>query len=377
MKVLVLSSSAFSLVNFRAEMMQAMTACGCEVHAAAPEVPEEWQDKLHALGVRYHRIQVERTGANPLQDIRSFFSILGILRDVKPERLFLYQAKTIIYGALAAQMLGIPSFALLAGLGSAYRMGDLNCKRRLIKLILRVQYRAALACCSKVFFQNTSDRDEFINSGLVRAGQVVMINGSGVNLDRFRPAPLPQEMTFIFVARLIRDKGLFEYLEAARRVQKEYPEVKFLLVGPFDTNPTAITPAELQPFLDAQVAEYCGFVEDVRPLLAQSSVFVLPSYHEGTPKSALEAMAMARPVIMTDVPGCRETVRDGENGFLVPAKDVGALVEKMNYFIATPSACAMMGQASRAYCKEKFDVAQVNRVILEAMGLGGSGTDAG
>jgi len=197
-----------------------------------------------------------------------------------------------------------------------------------------------------------------------------MINGSGVNLDYFVPSPLPAPaVTFLLTARFIRAKGVFEYLAAAKNLKQKYPQLEFLLVGWFENKDEALDQAALQPYIDAEVIRYLGKLDDVRPALAQTSVFVLPSYREGTPKGVLEAMASGRAIITTDVPGCRETVIDGDNGWLVPARDVTALCAAMEKFITQPSLIATMGQRSREIAVSKYDVKKVNQVILSAMGF--------
>lgn len=368
MKVLVLSSLAFTLVKFRSDMMKEMVSRGCKVYAAAPDSEEEWKDRLSAIGVEYNMIFVDRNGTNPFKDIKTLLSIIWLIKKIQPDAVFLYQAKTVIYGAIAAKLYGVKGiFALIAGLGSAYRAQGL--KGRLIKIILSLQYKIALGGCNKIFLQNKDDISELSKARIIKDGQVIMINGSGVNLDEFKPSPLPNEDSFLFVGRLIKDKGIMEYLKAAEIVKAKYANAKFRLVGFFDTNPTAIKPDCIKRYQRAGIVEYCGFVNDVRPFLRQTRVFVLPSYHEGTPKSVLEAMAMGRAIITTDAPGCRETVINGVNGFLVPPKDYKDLAAKMVYLIENGEECQAMGQASFEYCQKRFDVQKVNETVLKVMGI--------
>ena len=366
MKVLILSSRASSLMQFRTDLILDLVACGHEVIAAAPEKEQDWADKIAALGSRYSSFYLERTGLNPISDLRGLRSIYKLIKKEKPDIVFTYQAKTVVYGCTAAWLCGVPSInALLAGLGSAFRNKD----RKLLKVILSLQYKFALGCCQNVFFQNRDDLGEFLKAGLVCENKVTMINGSGVNLQNFTPQPLPNENAFLFVGRLIRDKGIMEYMEAARKVRIKYPTAKVRILGSFDTNPTAISPSDLEPFIKEGSIEYLGKTEDVRPYLKKCSVFVLPSYHEGTPKSVLEAMATKRPIITTDAPGCRETVIDGINGFLVPVGDVDALAEKMIWMIEHRAEAERMASVSLEICREKFDVKKVNAVLLKVMGL--------
>ena len=368
MKVLILSSRASSLVQFRLDMIREILAQGHQVIAAAPGGEEEWSCKITDVGAEYRTISVERTGLNPITDIKTLLSIYKLIKNEKPHVVFTYQAKTVIYGSIASWLCGIQNInALLAGLGSAFRSKGF--KNMIIKLILSLQYKFALSKCKHVFFQNRDDLREFTKIGLVDGKKVTIINGSGVNLDNFRPQPIPKEDVFLFVGRLLRDKGIIEYMEAARIVKKKYPKIRIMILGPFDTNPTAIKQHDLQPYIDDGLIEYLGQTKDVRPFLKQCSVFVLPSYHEGTPKSVLEAMATKRPIITTDAPGCRETVKDGVNGFLVPVGDAEALAEKMIWMIEHRSEAEKMAERSLEICREKYDVKKINAVLLQTMGL--------
>ena len=367
MKVLILSSYAPTLFFFREDMMAAMIGNGHEVVAAAPEGMEEWGPQFAQHKVRYVQINVDRTGINPLKDIVAFFSILKVLIQEKPDKIFAYQAKTVVYGCIAAWCARVPEvYAMIGGLGSVFRNGG---KESLAKSILKIEYKAAFTCCKKVFFHNADDSQVMIDSDIIDENKVVLINGSGVNLLKFTPKAMPLTPVFLLVGRMIRDKGIIEYIQAAKIVKDNYPEARIQLVGYFDTNPTALKEEEIQLHVDKGIIEYWGSTDDVRPFLEQCSVYVLPSYHEGTPKSVLEAMATGRPIITTDAPGCRETVIDGVNGFLVPVKDVHILAEKMIWMIEHPAETEKMAQASLLMCQDKFDVNKVNEVILTTMEL--------
>ena len=367
MKVMILSSFAAANFYFREDMMKAMIKKGHQVVAAAPEPAEVWKEKFSSIGVKYVSIKhIQKTGMNPFDDLKGFFSILKILKKEQPDKIFAYHAKTIVYGSFAAKLLGIKEvFIFFGGLGSIIN----NDKFSLVKKILGLQYKIAIKHAKKVFLQNEDDIKKLLDLGLVKKEQVVRINGSGVNLEKFRQKPFPQRFTFLFVGRIIKDKGIIEYLEASKEVKKQYPDIKIQIVGYFDTNPTAISENDLKVYTNKGVVEYLGYHEDVRPFLEKCTVFVLPSYHEGTPKSVLEAMATGRPIITTDVPGCRETVIDGENGFLIPAKNTEALIEKMIWMIENKDLIENMGHKSRKLCELKFDVNKVNDIILKTMQL--------
>ncbi|HYE10911.1 MAG TPA: glycosyltransferase family 4 protein, partial [Patescibacteria group bacterium] len=213
------------------------------------------------------------------------------------------------------------------------------------------------------------DKQEFVKRGLLNEEKCILISGSGVNLEKYTPVLLPNAPVFLMIGRILRDKGIMEYIKAAREIKKKYPYVKFQLLGPFDVNPQSLKYNDIEPYISDGSVEYLGQTNDVRPFIQKCSTFVLPSYREGTPRSTLEAMAMGRPIITTDAPGCRETVIDGVNGFLVPIKNINVLIEKMIWMIENREAAANMGQASLHICEAKYDVKKVNEDIMNAMGL--------
>ena len=367
-RIAVLSSHTPSLFWFRMDMMKEFMAHGWEVWALGNESEIHWSRKFSENGIVYRRIDVSRNGTNPLHDLRTLKSIKTVLQEIQPEKIFAFQAKTIIYGTLAANQLGITEvYPLVAGMGSVFLKDDP--KTRAVRAVLTAEYKASMRKCPVVFFQNRDDEAIFRKHGIITDQKVVLLHGSGVNTEKFTVMPLPEMPAFLCISRLIRDKGVVEYLDACRELKKDHPDVRCLLVGPYDTNPSAITPEELRPYLDDGSVEYCGEATDVRPYFAETSVYVLPSYREGTPKTNLEAMACGRAVITTDAPGCKETVVDGENGFLVPVRDSGSIAEKMRFFLEYPDKIADMGRAGRARAEEIFDVRKVDEAICEAMGI--------
>lgn len=366
-KIAILSSHTPSLFWFRTDMMKEFINRGYQVYALGNEEEDKWTAKFAENGIIYQHINVSRTGVNPLDDKKTLDSIKEKLKAIMPDKIFTYQAKTIIYGSIAANSLGITEvYPLIAGMGSAFLSN--NIKTILIRLVMTTLYKKSMKKCPVVFFQNRDDEQIFRDCGIIKSQKVVMIHGSGVNTDKFRALPLPDKPAFLCISRLIRDKGVYEYLEACKMLKKEYPEIRCLLVGPYDTNPSALKPEELKPFIEAGI-EYFGEQEDVRPFLVQCSVFILPSYREGTPKTNLEAMACGRAVITTDAPGCKETVVDGENGFLVPVKDSKAVFNKMKWFVEHPEKVGTMGAKGRSMVEEIFDVKEVNETICQAMGI--------
>lgn len=368
MKVIVLSSFTTSLFWFRIDMMKSFRNAGCEVLAVGDGPESEWSERFRELGIRYRQIPVQRNGTNPLHDLKTLRALHKLLKEERPDKIFAYQAKTVIYGGIVAGMLGIRDFyPLIAGVGSVF-LGD-GLKRKLIRNILVTEYKWGLRKAPRIFFQNRDDLAVFTSHKIISESKAVMINGSGVNIEKFIPTALPEETSFLCISRLIKDKGVCEYLEAARKIHCRHPEVRCVLVGPFDTNPSAIKPEELQPYLDDGSVEYVGEQKDVYPYLRDCTAYVLPSYHEGTPKTVLEAMASGRPTITTDAPGCRETVEDGVNGYLVPVKDADAVVEAMEKIIADPGKTAEMACTARRIAEEKYDVNKVNLKIRQTMNI--------
>ena len=366
MKIAVLVCYNPTLVNFRLDMMLEIVRLGHQVVAIGNESDGKWSRILQPYGIEYRYIKMQRNGLNPVWDFVSFVQLVKLLKKEKPDRVFTSQAKMVLYGGLAAHLLGIRDvYPLIAGLGSIFLSNGL--KGSILKKILMSGYRLSLRRSPSVFFQNKDDASFFIDNRIVPSDKIVFLNGSGVNLEKFAEQPLPETFGFLCVCRIIRDKGVLEYLSACRMVKKQHPDIRCLLVGPFDSNPSALKPGELQPYIDDESIEYFGEQTDVRPYLAQCSVYVLPSYREGTPKSVLEAMSCGKAIITTDAPGCRETVIDGKNGFLVPVKDDKAIAEKMLFLFQNPDVCAQMGHASRRTAEQKFDVRLVNQVILQTM----------
>ncbi len=367
-KILVVSSHTSSLFWFRLDMMKGFVSAGYEVVALGQDPESDWADKFAEHNIRYRQLYVERNGMNPFKDLKTLKMLNDIFKEEKPDKIFCYQAKTIIYTCLAARKNKIKEvYPLIAGLGSIFRSSNL--KGRLVRLIMLTEYKVALRNAKKIIFQNNDDLSTFVKEKIVNPEKCCIINGSGVDLEKFKPMPMPDNTAFLMICRLIKDKGIIEYLEACRIIRKEYPSVRCLLVGPFDTNPSAITPEELKQYIDDGTIEYFGEQDDIRPYIEQSSVFVLPSYHEGTPKTVLENMAAARAIITTDAPGCRETVTDGLNGWLVPTKNITAVAEKMKIFILDPMLAETMGAEGRHIAEEKYDVKKVNESINSIINL--------
>lgn len=372
MALLMIGSYADSFLLFRGPLIEALRHKGVDVHVAGPGfgAHSPVRAALERMGVRVHDVPLHRTGRNPLSDLQTLLWLVRLMRRIQPTFVIAYTIKPVIYGVLAAWLAGVPRrFALITGLGFAFQDSR---KRGLLAEVVERLYRLALRRVEKVFFQNPDDEALFRLRGILRSGVPrVILNGSGVDLERFALSPIPLgPVRFLLIARLLGAKGVREYAEAARRVRKRFPEVRFGLVGWIDENPDSIHQSELDRWIEEGSMEYWGHLADVRTAIADCTVYVLPSYREGTPRTVLEAMSAGRAIITTDAPGCRETVLDGENGFLIPVQSVDALEQAMLKFIADPQLAGRMGQRSRQIAEDRYDVHKVNAVMLREMGLG-------
>ena len=386
MKILIIGGIARSLVNFRGPLIREMRAAGHEVAACAGESDEVAAQTLHQWGVEFFPIRLARTGMSPLGDFQTFLDIAVLMRRIRPDVVMAYTIKPVIWGGLAARVTGVSSvYSLITGLGYAF-MEKRDARQRLAARVASSLYRRSLRYSRKVFFQNPDDLELFVHRRLVQLEQSRLLNGSGVDLSHFARSPLPAFPIFLLIGRMLADKGIREYVEATRSLRVNGWLHRALLVGATDPNPSSVSQGEIHEWSKEGVVDYRGELADVRPVLAECSVYVLPSYYrEGTPRTVLEAMAMGRSIITTDAPGCRETVRltlkgleqrrrgeavmEGENGFLVRPRNAAAVATAMRMFIDNPALISVMGQRSREIAEEKYDVHKVNAVMLESMGL--------
>jgi glycosyltransferase involved in cell wall biosynthesis len=362
-RIVVAANSAWNLVHFRAGLVRALADAGYEVVAAAPPDPAS-QAAIAALFSRCIRIPIDRSGLNPVADVRLLGRFVRLLRRERPAAFLGFTVKPNVYGCLAARLTGVPAIANVSGLGTAFL------SQPMLQGIVERLYRLAFAKTAIVFFQNDDDRDLFVGRRLVRASQARLLPGSGIDTRHFAVTPVPDgPPVFLLIARLIGDKGVREFAEAARTVRATHPEARFQLLGPIDEgNRTAISRRELDSWVDEGVVEYLGEADDVRPFIEQATVIVLPSYREGLPRTLLEGAAMGTPLLATDVPGCRQVVNDRRNGLLCRVRDADALAAAMNEMIAMPgSRLREMGEAGRTLVETSFDEAEVVRLNLEAL----------
>ena len=379
MKFLMIASFLPSVLNFRGKLIEQIHAQGFEIHILAPDLElfENERQKLENLGYKLHKVSMQRTGKNPISDVKTLFEIYKLIQKIKPDYVLSYTIKPVIYGTLAAWLAKVPRrYALITGLGYAFQNVETNNKRSIFQKLVHGLYQQALSHSHKVFFQNPDDLKLFQDLKLIKTNiPAVVVNGSGVNVADFNVLSLPLapdqkiKISFLLIARLLVDKGVREYAKAAKIIKDKYPDVEFNLVGWIDENPSAITQQELDQWVAKKTVKYWGKLTDVRPAIAECSVYVLPSYREGTPRTVLEAMAMGRAIITTDAPGCRETVINGDNGFLVEVKSVESLVEAMEKFIKQPELIEKMGKRSRDLALTKYDVNQVNKHMMQEMEL--------
>ena len=365
MKLLLLSPKNRTVYNFRGELIKELQKRGYEVSVTGPN--RDNADKVEALGVRFIEIPMSKNGTSILSDLKYCRSLYKLMRREKPDVILGYTVKPVVYGALAGWLAGVKNINCLIT-GGGYTFTAQSLKARVLGTLVRTLYRLALHRADRVIFQNADDRDEFVSRRLVSKEKTQVVHGSGVDMTHFTPTPLPENAAFFMLSRLLKSKGVIEYLKAAEKVKRQYPGVRFALLGKYEYEmQDAVDREYVEKLISDGVIERFEETDDVRPYYSQCSVYVLPSYREGTPRTVLEAMAMGRPIITTDTNGCRDTVTDGVTGFLVPVRDADAVAEKMLWFIEHPEKTAVMGKASRELCKEKFDVVSVNQNMLKYM----------
>lgn len=368
MKVFIIGAAPSSLNKFRGELIKLLSLKGFDVFAIAAQATNEQMKEIKSLDADYISYPVARNGLNPIDDLKTYISLRNIFKKNQPSIILAYTIKPIIWGGVASWV--VPNcrfYALVTGLGFAFQKGGWK-KNQLVKLVTFL-YKVALKKSEKVIFQNPDNRQVFIRLGIVSEEKTCVVNGSGVDVRYFGVKPLPDKPVFLLIARLLGDKGIREYIKAANFVKQQYPNAIFQLVGPEDPSPDGISLKELSLLNLHQGVDYLGSTKDVRPYIEGCSIFVLPSYHEGLPRTVLEAMATGRPILTTSVPGCKETVVNGENGWLVEKANVEQLAERMLWFIENPNEWQRMGEASRSMVEEKFDVHKVNKSLLSIMKL--------
>lgn len=359
-RVLVAANSSWNLQNFRTGLIRELLRDG---HAVTTISPDSAGVEIDGAALPHRTWAMDRSGTSPFRELGSIRALARALREERPDIFFSFTIKPNIYGCFICRILDIPAAPNVSGLGTAF-LGRGSMRRAVL-----LMYRVAFARTKKVFFQNPDDRELFLRERVVRTGQAVLLPGSGIDLSHFTPSALPGPLRFLMVARLLGDKGVREYVAAAAMVRERFPHASFGLLGELDRhNRSAVHERELQSWVASGAVEYLGVTSDVRPFIRDATAVVLPSYREGLPRTLLEAAAMARPLIGTDVPGCREVVRDGVTGFLCRARDPSSLAAAMRRLAETPEAQrAAMGAAARRMAQREFDEKVVFRSYLDAL----------
>ena len=346
-RVLILANNDVGLYRFRKDLIAAFLNAGHEVYISLPD--GDFVSELVKLGCRFLDTPIDRRGMNPLRDGRLFRRYCAILKEIEPDLVITYTIKPNIYGGIACRIAHIPYAANITGLGSAIENGGW------LKKFVLALYKPALKCAKAVFFENSENRDILAAAGVVPNGRDVVLNGAGINLKDYPYQPYPQggPMCFLFVGRVMHEKGVDEFFAAAKRLKQEYGDsVEFHVVGSFEESYKSI----MDELEQSGVVKYHGYQSDMRPFYAMAGCVVLPSYHEGMSNVLLEAAASGRPLITSNIPGCREAVKDGISGFLGPAKNADALYEVMVRLCKTSHAqCEAMGKAGRRHMEEVFD----------------------
>lgn len=369
MRVLLIGPASEQLLVFRGPLLEALRGQGHTVGACVGAVFDYVADWLKERDIELFPVELSRRGVSVRGDLAYYHALRAVIRQFRPDVVLCYTIKPVIYGSMAAAREKVARrFSMIEGAGSAFVEGGATL--RMVRWVVERLYRRALRLNEKVFFLNQDDEQLFTERGMVTADQVVPINGIGLDLAHYNAAPPSLDpLRFLMITRMIPEKGVRHFAEAARIVRSKSSNCRFALLGPFEEEGARLTEEEVRSWQAAGDVEYLGVTRDVRPVMRESSVFVLPSYREGKARTIMEALAMGRPIITTDAPGCREMVVEGETGFMVPPRNVPALVEAIEKFVADPQMVERMAPACRKYAEDNYDVHEINRQIMTVMGL--------
>ena len=373
--MVMIGTTAACFYGFRAELIKNLNLKNITVYAFTTDNDALELEKISELGAIPISYQLNRGGLNPLADMLATFKLAQQIKQLKPDLVFSYFAKPVIFGTLAAKIAKVPKIiGMLEGLGYTFtdQPNGLSSKTKLIKAIQVFLYKLALPKLNQLILLNHDDKTDLLINNDIEVKETYILGGIGLDLNQYKysPAIIDLPIQFLFIGRLLKEKGIHDFIAAAQIVKEKFPQTTFTVLGGIDeANLGALTQGELTQYIDQNVIDYPGHVENIAEWIKQSHVFVLPSYREGVPRSTQEAMAIGRPVITTDVPGCRDTVIDGVNGFLVPKWNPQALAEKMIYFIEQPEQVRIMGDESYKIAVEKFDADKVNQRLLEILGI--------
>ena len=366
-RIVFVGNSATAFVNFRKALFRVLLGKGYTIYALAPDYTPETMEQLQAIGATPVSYPLRRTDTSPYADLCSIVALYRLFRRLKPDIVFSFFIKPVMYGTVAAALAGVPvRVAMIEGAGYVFTSPNPSKKVRMLRGLVQRMYRFSLSFANRVFVLNPDDNDLFISTGMVKAEKAVVLPGIGIELDMYHYSPPPEgAVSFVFVGRLLEEKGVRILSNATRRLKKRYPQTRVTLLGAPDTNPSSISQQEIQDWVHEDLFVWPGQVQDVQSWLGTSSVFVLPSYYrEGLPRSTMEALATGRPVVTTNAPGCRMTVIDGENGILIEPRNENALFEAMVFFVENPEQLLPMGIRSRQLAEEKFDAEKINNFIV-------------
>jgi glycosyltransferase involved in cell wall biosynthesis len=373
--IVMIGTTAACFYGFRAELIKNLNLKNITVYAFTTDNDALELEKISELGAIPISYQLNRGGLNPLADMLATYKLAQQIKQLKPDLVFSYFAKPVIFGTLAAKIAKVPKIiGMLEGLGYTFtdQPNGLSSKTKLIRAIQVFLYKLALPKLDQLILLNHDDKTDLLINNDIEVKETYILGGIGLDLNQYKYSPAKKTLPiqFLFIGRLLKEKGIHDFIAAAQIVKEKFPQTTFTVLGGIDeANLGALTQGELTQYIDQNVIDYPGHVENIAEWIKQSHVFVLPSYREGVPRSTQEAMAIGRPVITTDVPGCRDTVIDGVNGFLVPKWNPQALAEKMIYFIEHPEQVRMMGDQSHKIAIEKFDAEKVNQRLLEILGI--------
>ena len=375
-RVILIGTVASSFYGFRADLIAMLLKRGHQIYAFTSEYTDIDLKKIESLGAIPITYELNRGGLNPFSDIIATYNLSKKIRKIKPDLVFSYFSKPVIFGTIAAKLAKTPKvIGMLEGLGYTFteQPEGLSKKTKLIKKLQILLYKISLPQLDKLIFLNPDDPLDLINKYSINIKKTEILVGIGLNLKNYPYQAVPnihQPIKFLFIGRLLKEKGIHDFVAAAKLVKMKYPETQFTVLGAIDPyNLGALKQSELDELITLNIIHYPGHVNNVKNWITSSHVFVLPSYREGVPRSTQEAMAIGRPIITTDVPGCRETLQDGVNGFLVPKWSPEVLAEKMIYFIDHSDQIEKMGYESYKIAQEKFDADKVNQRLLNILGL--------
>lgn len=377
MKVLIFSNRASNLIGFRYKLLKSLVASGIDVYAVAPADIRNIFEKMSEIGVKYEPLDYSKSSINPFKELGVIFAIMSIIKREVPDVMFSFMTKPVIYGSIAAKLCGVKHIqSMIEGLG--YMFIGRTIKQRILKYIALVLYWIALKCTNRVYFLNDDDK-QYFEKHLVSPKKTKRIFGIGIDLEKFFPVEHSKgNLMFLFVGRLLVDKGIKEFIEAAKIVSAKYSQARFMIVGGADENPASLSSEEIAEYAKTTAIKFVGIQADVRPYLMECSALVLPSYREGMPVSPMEAMASSRAVILTDVPGCRELiirkspsdtldngVFEGRNGYMVEKGNSQAIAKAMIDLIENPCKIEAMGREGRKFAEQFLDCNKINKILVD------------